>query len=215
MLRLENVRFRYKNSDTTYNFSMQVAAGEVTCISGRSGSGKSTLLDLIAGFLTPVDGALTWKENNFIHLPPDQRPVTTVFQHHNLFEHRSALDNVVVGINPKLPKQGPDTELAKAALASVGLADYINARVDLLSGGQQQRVAIARAVLRDSGVILLDEPFSALDQETRSEMLQLVRNLATENSRTIVMVTHDLRDCEAIADSRYEVDSGELHKQSF
>ena len=214
MLRIDSVRFRYKNSDTLYNFSLQVAAGEITCISGRSGSGKSTLLDLIAGFLAPLDGALLWKDKPFTHLPPNQRPVTTVFQHHTLFEHRSALDNVVVGVNPKLPKQGPDVALATAALNRVGLADYINTRVDLLSGGQQQRVAIARAVLRDTGVILLDEPFSALDQETRSEMLELVSTLATEKARAVIMVTHDLRDCEAIADSHHVVENGLLNEQS-
>jgi len=80
----------------------------------------------------------------------------------------------------------------------------------LLSGGQQQRVAIARAILRDSQVISLDEPFSALDPQTRSEMLTLVRQLATDKQRTIVMVTHDLRDCEAIADSHYAIENGRL-----
>ncbi len=213
MLRLENVRFRYSGSDTTYDFSMQVAAGEITCISGRSGSGKSTLLDLIAGFLKPVDGSLTWRDINFTQLPPDKRPVTTVFQQHNLFEHRDAIDNVVVGINPKIPKKGRDAELAESVLASVGLQDFIHTRVNLLSGGQQQRVAIARAILRDSGVILLDEPFSALDQQTRADMLHLVRTLATEKARAVIMVTHDLRDCEAIADSHYEIEHGQLHKR--
>ena len=215
MLKLENVRFRYSGSDTRYDFSMQVAAGEITCISGRSGSGKSTLLDLIAGFQQPVDGNLMWRDINFTQLPPDKRPVTTVFQQHNLFEHRDALDNVVVGINPKIPKKGRDAELAESALVSVGLQDFIHTRVNLLSGGQQQRVAIARAILRDAGVILLDEPFSALDQETRADMLQLVRTLATEKARAVIMVTHDLRDCEAIADSHYEIEHGQLHERAM
>lgn len=213
MLRLESVRFRYPGSDTSYDFSMQVAAGKITCISGRSGSGKSTLLDLIAGFLKPVDGNLMWRDINFTQLSPDKRPVTTVFQQHNLFEHRNALDNVVVGINPKIPKKGRDAELAASALKSVGLQDFIQTRVSLLSGGQQQRVAIARAILRDTGVILLDEPFSALDQETRADMLQLVRTLATEKARAVIMVTHDLRDCAAIADSHYEIEHGQLHER--
>jgi len=182
MLRLESVQFQYQGSDERYEFTMSVSPAEITCISGHSGSGKSTLLDL----------------------------VTTVFQHNNLFEHRNAVDNVVVGINPKVPKHGSDVERAKAALSSVGLENFYHTRVSMLSGGQQQRVAIARAILRDSQVILLDEPFSALDPETRSEMLKLVRQLATDNKRAIVMVTHDLRDCEAIADSHHAIENGRL-----
>lgn len=210
MLRLDSVRFQYNSEDTPYEFSLTVNAGEITCISGRSGSGKSTLLDLIAGFLQPSKGALWWCDNNFTALPPDKRPVTTVFQHNNLFEHRNAIDNVVVGINPKVPKRGEDVERAKAALASVGLENFCDTRVTQLSGGQQQRVAIARAILRDSKVILLDEPFSALDSQTRSEMLNLISKLATDKQRAIIMVTHDLRDCEAIADSHYAIENGTL-----
>ena len=210
MLRLESVQFQYPGSDERYQFSMNVAAGEITCISGRSGSGKSTLLDLIAGFLRPLQGELWWSDNNFTLLAPNKRPVTTVFQHNNLFEHRNALDNVVVGINPKVPRRGQDVERAKAALQSVGLENFFQTRVSLLSVGQQQRVAIARAILRDSQVILLDEPFSALDPQTRSDMLTLVRQLASNNERAIVMVTHDLRDCEAIADSHHKIEDGRL-----
>lgn len=191
---------------------MTVAAGEITCISGRSGSGKSTLLDLIAGFLKPSHGALWWSDNNFTSLAPDKRPVTTVFQNDNLFEHRNAVDNVVVGINPKVPRRGDDVERAKKALASVGLKSFYCTRVSQLSGGQQQRVAIARSILRDSKVILLDEPFSALDQTTRSEMLTLIRQLATDKARAVIMVTHDLRDCEAIGDSHYVIENGQLQK---
>ncbi len=215
MLSLQNVRFAYPGSETVYDFSLQVTAGEISCISGRSGSGKSTLLDLIAGFQPPVSGAIHWHQKDFTHLPPDKRPVTTVFQRNNLFEHRNAIDNVVVGINPKVPKQGHDVERAKAALTTVGLQDYFDTQVTLLSGGQQQRVAIARAVLRDAGVILLDEPFSALDQTTRAEMLSLIRTLTTKSARAVIMVTHDLRDCEAIADSHYVIEQGTLHGQSI
>jgi len=210
MLKLESVRFQYPGSNEHYRFSLCVAPGEITCISGRSGSGKSTLLDLIAGFLMPSQGELWWSDINFTTEPPDKRPVTTVFQHHNLFDHRNAVDNVVVGINPKIPKRGTDVERAKDALSSVGLENFYQTRVSQLSGGQQQRVAIARAILRDSRVILLDEPFSALDPQTRSEMLTLVRELATNKQRTIVMVTHDLRDCEAIADSHHAIEDGQL-----
>ncbi len=211
MLKLDSVQFQYSVDSERYDFSMHIDAGTIACVSGRSGSGKSTLLDLIAGFLIPTKGALYWADQNFTSLAPDERPVTTVFQNNNLFEHRNAIDNVVVGINPKIPKHGKDVERAKEALEAVELSDYAHTRVSQLSGGQQQRVAIARAILRQSRVILLDEPFSALDQQTRHSMLALVRHLATEQQRAILMVTHDLRDCEAIADSHYVIETGQLH----
>lgn len=212
MLQLKSVQFHYPNSDDHYDFSLQVARAEITCISGQSGSGKSTLLDLIAGFLKPDSGSLWWDDQDFTRLTPDKRPVTTVFQQNNLFEHRNAVDNVVIGINPKVPKQGRDVERAKESLASVGLAEFFKTPIRLLSGGQQQRVAIARAMLRDARVILLDEPFSALDADNRSDMLQLIKNLAIEKDRAILMVTHDLRDCEAVADSHYVIENRRINR---
>ena len=210
MLKLDAVAFQYLPDTPKYHFSMQIDAGSIACVSGRSGSGKSTLLDLIAGFQIPSSGDLWWSELNLTTLAPDKRPVTTVFQRNNLFEHRNAIDNVVVGINPSVPKRGEEVDKAQAALKSVGLQDFAHTRVSLLSGGQQQRVAIARAILRESKIILLDEPFSALDPQTRGDMLTLVRELATKQQCAMVLVTHDLRDCEAIADKHYVLENGRI-----
>jgi len=210
MLTLEAVEFRYPEAPYAYHFSMQVQPGEIACVSGRSGSGKSTLLDLIAGFLTPISGEIVFADQKLTHLPPDKRPVSIVFQRNNLFEHRNALDNVVVGIDSRVPKKGPAVERARQILSEVGLANFEQTRVSDLSGGQQQRVAIARAIVRQSRIILLDEPFSALDQQTRSEMLSSVRLLASDQNRAIIMVTHDLRDCRAVANSHYVVEEGQL-----
>lgn len=215
MLHLDSVKFQYNRESTLYDFSLSLMPAQVIGISGVSGSGKSTLLDLIAGFLTPVSGSIWWGDHEITHRAPHLRPVTTVFQKHNLFEHRSAVDNVVVGINSRVPKKGPDVELAHAALQEVGLADFTHVRVDKLSGGQQQRVAIARAMIRESKVILLDEPFSALDQDTRQSMLSLVRTLANDKQCAILMVTHDLRDCNAIADKVFVTEDGTLKKHTL
>lgn len=212
MLTLDSVEFQYDSNSQRYHFDLQVDAGSVACISGASGSGKSTLIDLIAGFQQPLGGNIWWSEQNLTTLPPAKRPVTTVFQRNNLFEHRNAIDNVVVGVNPDIPKQGQEVERAHQILSSVGLADFAQTRVSLMSGGQQQRVAIARAIIRQSRIIMLDEPFSALDQQTRHEMLSLVRQLATTEQCAIVMVTHDLRDCDAIADAHFEIESARLHR---
>lgn len=210
MLRLDDIHFRYNAGSEKYRFNLTVEKGVIAAISGRSGSGKSTLLDLVAGFLEPTAGHIYWAETDITSFPPDKRPVTTLFQKNNLFEHRNALDNVVVGVDPKIPATGVSVDRARAALASVGLADYTQQRVSTLSGGQQQRVAIARALVRPAPLILLDEPFSALDLDTRNEMLALVRQIANNEDRCILMVTHDISDCNAIADVHYSVESGVL-----
>lgn len=211
MLKLDSVVFHYPQSITQYQFTLQAEVGSVTAITGNSGSGKSTLLDLIAGFLFADSGDINWNQKRITRLAPAARPVTTLFQRNNLFEHRNAIDNVTVGINPKIPTKGEDYEIALAALASVGLAGFEKQTASQLSGGQQQRVAIARALARKSPIIQFDEPFSALDQNTREEMLSLVRNLATTYGCTVLLVTHSMADCEAIADQRYNISDGVLH----
>ena len=213
MLNLDNIVFRYTEDTSPYRFSLNLERGEIATVHGRSGSGKSTLLDLIAGFQRPASGEIYWCGQAFTHLAPKLRPVTSVFQRNNLFEHRTALDNVLVGINPSLPKHGADVSRAIQALADVGLEKQTYQRASTLSGGQQQRVAIARVSLRDKGVVLLDEPFSALDPQTRGDMLTLVEALAQDQDSTIIMVTHDQRDADAIADIQFELIDGELVRQ--
>jgi thiamine transport system ATP-binding protein len=210
MLLLDNIVFSYKANTNQYRFSLELARGKIATVHGRSGSGKSTLLDLIAGFLQPQGGAMYWRGNAFTGQPPNLRPVTTIFQRNNLFEHRSALDNVVVGVDPSLPKQGENVDRAIEALKYVGLEKQIHQRAVTLSGGQQQRVAIARVILRRQGIVLLDEPFSALDPQTRNDMLALIKTLATEQQSAVIMVTHDQRDADAIADSQFLLHNGEL-----
>ncbi len=214
MLILESVAFQYPRTATTYSFDMQASAGAVTAITGKSGCGKSTLLDLIAGFQQPGSGDIYWHDQPLNKLTPAARPVTTVFQRNNLFEHRNAIDNVIVGINPKIPSYGIDYDAAAEALALVGLAGFEKKRASQLSGGQQQRVAIARALVRATAdkapLIQFDEPFSALDQATREQMLSLVKRLATTHQCAILMVTHSIADCDAIADARYEIRDGRL-----
>ena len=212
MLQLDNLSFQYTENTTRYLFSLTAEKATVVAISGKSGSGKSTLLDLIAGFLAPLSGSLYWEQKNITKLATDKRPVTTLFQKNNLFEHRNAIDNVVVGINPAIPQKGPDVSKAKKALSDVGLENHYLQRVSSLSGGQRQRVAIARALIRERGIVLLDEPLSALDSQTRTEMLSLIKALAIHQHYTVIMVTHDNRDADAIADDQYEVVDGRLNR---
>jgi thiamine transport system ATP-binding protein len=207
MLALEDVTFAYAGG-VPYRFSMSAEAGAITAIRGQSGAGKSTLLDLIVGFLTPATGVVRIDDRDVTALPPEQRPVSILFQSETLFDHLSAARNVALG----LPK--PDAVRVAAALAEVGLPSVGNQRASTLSGGQKQRVALARTLLRDRPVLLLDEPFSALDDETRAATRTLVRDLTVKHKWATLLVTHHADDIAAIADHVYLLEGGRLSAQT-
>ena len=203
MLALDRVTFGY-GTTPTYHFTMEAAAGEITAIRGQSGSGKSTLLDLIAGFIEPATGTIRIDGNIVNDLPPEQRPVSILFQSETLFEHLTAAHNVALG----LPHADPGR--VAAALTELGLQDLANQRASTLSGGQKQRVALARTLLRNKPVLLLDEPFSALDDETRATTRALVQSLTRKQKWATVLVTHHADDISAIADRVYLLENGVL-----
>ena len=176
----------------------------MTAVRGQSGAGKSTLLDLIAGFQHPVSGRIVVDTADIIALPPERRPVSILFQSETLFEHLSAARNVALG----LPK--PDPARIDAALAEVGLPQVGRQRAATLSGGQKQRVALARTLLRKKPVLLLDEPFSALDDDTRASIRGLVQALTRKEKWATVLVTHHGDDIAAIADRVYRLENGVL-----
>ena len=203
MLELDDVRFAYPGA-AAYRFNLMAASGAVTAIRGQSGAGKSTLLDLAAGFLAPASGTIRVDGNDVTRLPPELRPVSILFQSETLFEHLSAARNVALG----LPKADPARIVA--ALAEVGLPEIGNQRAATLSGGQKQRVALARTLLRNKPVLLLDEPFSALDDETRATTRALVLSLTRKQKWATVLVTHHADDISAIADRVYRLENGVL-----
>lgn len=196
-----------------YRYSMQVEPGECVAILGESGSGKSTLLNLISGFLNPTGGELNWKGQDIIHLNPADRPVTTLFQDHNLFSHLNLFENVALGINPGLKLNSSETLRVKQTLKSTGLATLEKQLPAQLSGGQSQRAALARCLLRNKPILLLDEPFSALDEQTRLEMLELTKYVHTENQLCTVLVTHNSIDAERLATRILRIKNGELYSQ--
>lgn len=210
MLLLDQLRFRYPGSATVYDFSCRIKTGEIVCVMGESGSGKSTLLDLIAGFRLPDSGILRWKDVGMIPLPPEDRPVTVLFQDHNVFDHLTAWRNVSLGLNRGGHIDAAQSGAVADALLRVGLDGLENRVVSDLSGGQQQRVAIARTLVRNCPIALLDEPFNGLDDETKHGMLQLVRDMASKENRCILLVTHDRQDADAIADRILKLENGAL-----
>lgn len=196
MLKLENVRFALGDRQWQFDFSLDTHT--VYALLGRSGSGKSTLLNIISGFQSPDSGDVQWNKQSLISHDPAQRPVTTLFQQHNLFTHLTVFQNVGLGINPGLKLDAEQRSRVNTVLTQVGLNNHEHKTPTRLSGGEQQRVALARCLLRKKPILLLDEPFSALDTTTRAEMTELLREVVDSYKPCVVMVTHDENNANAM-----------------
>src|SRR5215467_11630835 len=197
---LEQLTKRYQGHPVVNNVSLEVADGEFFVLLGPSGSGKSTILRMIAG-LTGIDqGRVLLHGRDVGALPPQQRGVGFVFQHYALFRHMSVAENVEFGLRiRKVPaaerRRKRDELLELAGLAGLG------ARMPRqLSGGQQQRVALARALAYQPEVLLLDEPFGALDAKIRVDLRRTLRRIQRELGMTTIFVTHDQEEAFELAD---------------
>jgi len=211
MLTLDNLTYLYQH--LPMRFSLTATRGERIAILGPSGAGKSTLLSLIAGFLPVKQGTLMIDGQDHTHSVPARRPVSMLFQENNLFPHLSVQQNMALGLHPGLKlstAQRLVQQLAELA-DQVGLGDLLARLPGALSGGQRQRVALARCLLRDRPMLLLDEPFSALDPALRGEMLQLVRSVCEARSITLLMVSHSLEDAQQIAPRSVVIVDGRVY----
>jgi thiamine transport system ATP-binding protein len=209
MLEAKRLTFTHPGATRHFDLSFVAQPGEITAVSGQSGAGKSTLLDLIAGFLEPDGGTLTLDGRDLLPLPPEQRPVSILFQSETLFEHLSAAANIDLGL-PRSTPRPKRAGLIAEALKEVGLPGVTSQRAATLSGGEKQRVALARTLLRNRPVLLLDEPFSALDDETRATIRALVRALTERHGWITLLVSHHVDDVEALATRRYMLENGGL-----
>lgn len=186
----------------------EVRRGQRLSILGTSGTGKSTLLSAIAGFLKPTEGRLTWEGAPLNEAPPSVRPISILFQDGNLFPHLSIADNVGLALRTDLRLSTEQRFQVDGSLDRVGL-DGMGARKPAdLSGGQQSRAALARLLLQDRPVVLLDEPFAALDPGLRSGMLDLLDDLSGERGLTLLLSTHDLRDAERLCERVWVLQDG-------
>ena len=198
MLHIADCRLTYP--DFRADYSLDVARGALCAVVGPSGGGKTTLLHVIAGFETPDSGEMQFDNVNLISLRPGQRPLAMVFQEHNLFPHLSAFDNVALGIRPSLHLSVAETQRVKAALDAVELEMFEMRLPGALSGGQRSRVALARALASHKPLLLLDEPFGALDPGLRRSMIRLVDDLRRKNNLTVLMTIHTPDDILDVAD---------------
>jgi len=213
LLTIKNLQYQYKNTDDLYTYSLEVQPSEVVAILGQSGSGKSTLLDIVAGFIEPSAGSIKLDNQELLGQSVEKRPITILFQNHNLFEHLTVQKNILLGVNKTLKDSIEEVEKVQDILKEVGLEAHEHKLASELSGGQQQRVALARVLMRREPILLLDEPFSGLDDATRIEMLELVQKITKEHKLHTIMVTHDTDDCDRIANHVYEMQNHTLVKQ--
>ena len=208
MITLADVAFRYE--EMAMLFDAAFPQGAFTAIIGPSGSGKSTLLNLIAGFEQPLSGRVLIGGEDVTARPPDQRPVSMIFQDNNVFAHLSLWQNVGLGISPSLRLDMDGRKRVDAALSEVGLAALAQRKPGEVSGGERQRVAIARALVRDRPVLLLDEPFAALGQALRRDMLDLVQAMRAQKNLTVLMVTHQPEDAQYAASHTAFLEGGRI-----
>ncbi|NHB95151.1 thiamine ABC transporter ATP-binding protein ThiQ [Photorhabdus stackebrandtii] len=209
MLKLENLTYTYEH--LVMFFDLQIQAGERIAILGPSGAGKSTLLNLIAGFQTAEKGSVWLNGENHTNTPPSQRPVSMLFQENNLFSHLTIEQNIGLGLHPGLRLNSKQQQTLQQIVSQVSLEDCLTRLPAQLSGGQRQRAALARCLVRQQPILLLDEPFSALDPALRNEMLILLEQVCNERQLTLLMVSHNLDDAARIADRALLVVDGNIH----
>ena len=208
MIRLDNV---FLADDTLpMTFDLQVAEGERIAIVGPSGAGKSTLLNLIAGFVLPTQGNIWLNGENHTRSVPYERPVSMLFQENNLFPHLTVQQNLALGLKTSLKLTALEQEQIEQVADAVGLTSFLSRLPNSLSGGQKQRVALARCLLRDKPILLLDEPFSALDPELRMEMLNLIDELCHSKNLTLLLVTHQPSELTGKVNRMLRIENGRI-----
>ena len=210
MITFDNARYVYDGF--ALHADLTVPRHCLCAVLGASGSGKSTLLSLIAGFETLASGKLAIAGTDVTLAAPGSRPVSMIFQDHNAFAHLDCRTNVALGISPSLSLTGADNTRIDTALARVGLTHLAKRKPGEMSGGELQRVALARALVRDKPVLLLDEPFAALDPGLHRQMLALVAELHAEAKLTTLLVTHQPNEIRHVCDKVIFVESGVVRK---
>jgi len=214
MIELNGIRKAFGAAHVLRDLDIGFARGEFTALLGRSGSGKTTLLRLIAGLEQPDAGRISFEGQDCTHLPPAARRIGFVFQSYALFGHMSVFENIAFGLRVRPRRLRPNeaeirhrVETLLSMIRLHGLGDRLPAQ---LSGGQRQRVALARAMAIEPQILLLDEPFGALDREVREELRLALRDLHDRLGLTTVFVTHDEEEAHALADRIVVLEAGRM-----
>ena len=211
-LTLDDIVHRYGGSLAVDHVTLEVAAGELVALLGPSGCGKTTLLRIIAGFITQTSGKVVIGERRIDDLPPARRNVGIVFQNYALFPHMTVADNVGYGLAARGTDRNAARKRTAEMLEMVQLGHLADRLTKQLSGGQQQRVALARALAIEPRVLLLDEPFSALDKSLRLDMQIEIKRIQRAAGTTAIIVTHDQEEALGMADRVAVLSQGKLEQ---
>ena len=212
IIELRGVDKSFEDTRALEGIDLSISNGEFLTLLGPSGCGKTTILRILSGFETPDQGDVSIGGQRMNDVPPERRQVNTVFQNYALFPHMTVRDNVAFGLRMQSCPKGEIEGRVLEALRMVHLEQYADRRPHQLSGGQQQRVAIARAVVNKPLVLLLDEPFSALDSKLRRAMQLEIKRLQRRLGITFVFVTHDQEEAFAMSDRVVVMNQGRIEQ---
>lgn len=211
-LQIRQLEKRYDRENGVSRIDLDVDQGEFVTLLGPSGCGKTTILNLLGGFLRPDCGTIHLAGQDITDLPPESRPISTVFQSYALFPHMNVLQNVTYGLRvQKLPRREIIAR-GEQILETVGLNEFKLRAISQLSGGQQQRVALARALVMNPKLLLLDEPLSNLDAKLRVKMRDELKEIQTRFGITMVFVTHDQEEALSVSDRIVVLDKGHIRQ---
>ncbi|MFS0596998.1 sulfate/molybdate ABC transporter ATP-binding protein [Peribacillus frigoritolerans] len=213
---IENVTKYYGSYQALQNIDLEIKSGELVALLGPSGSGKTSLLRIIAGLEQAENGKILFNEENYTHKHVKDRNVGFVFQHYALFRNMTIFDNIAYGLKVRPRKTRPSKEVIEQKVTEllqlVKLEGYKDRYPSQLSGGQRQRVALARALAVEPNILLLDEPFGALDAKVRKELRRWLRRLHDEFNVTSVFVTHDQEEAMDVADRVVIMNEGKIEQ---
>lgn len=212
IIELKNISKSFDGELVLDKINLDIYDNEFLTLLGPSGCGKTTTLRLIGGFESADEGDIIFMGENISNLPPYKRNVNTVFQRYALFPHLNVFENVAFPLREKRVGKSEIDSRVREMLSLVALTGFEQRSVTSLSGGQQQRVAIARALALTPEVLFFDEPTSALDPELTGEVLNVIRQLASEKM-TMVVVTHEMGFAEAVSDKVLFIDGGLIAEQ--
>ncbi|MBO4234863.1 MAG: ABC transporter ATP-binding protein [Firmicutes bacterium] len=212
LIELQGISKSFGDMMVLDDFNLSVAENEFITLLGPSGCGKTTTLRIVGGFEKPDKGRVFFEGQDITDVPPNKRPINTVFQKYALFPHMNVGQNVAFGLKIKGKDDAYIRDKIKYALKLVNLDGYENRKIDSLSGGQQQRIAMARAIVNEPKVLLLDEPLGALDLKLRQEMQYELIRLKNELGITFLYVTHDQEEALTMSDKVIVMNGGYIQQ---